>query len=138
MIFLERTLIVIKPDGVARSIVGEIISRFEKKGLRVVYLKMLRFDQELAKNFYSPHLGKPFFGELHSFIISGPVVAVVLEGPHAVTVVRGMVGVTKSFEAASGTIRGDFGLGYTDNVIHASDSEESFERESKIIFPEID
>jgi len=127
-------LIVIKPDGVARSLVGEIISRFEKKGFRVIQLKMMRFNKKQAKDFYSPHIGKPFFGELQDFIVSGPLVAAVIEGPHAVNVARGMIGVTKSFEAASGTIRGDFGLGYTDNIVHASDSDESFQRESKIIF----
>jgi nucleoside-diphosphate kinase len=102
-----------------------------------VALQMFRFDENRAKDFYSPHLGKPFFPELQSFIVSGPVVAIVLEGSNAVEVVRRMIGVTKSFEAASGTIRGDFALGYTDNVIHASDSQESFDRESKILFPKL-
>jgi nucleoside-diphosphate kinase len=133
----ERTLIVVKPDGVARSLTGEIISRFERKGFKIVALQLFRFDENRAKDFYSPHLGKPFFPELQSFIVSGPVVAVVLEGSNAIEVVRRMIGVTKSFEAASGTIRGDFALGYTDNVIHASDSQESFDRESKILFPNL-
>jgi nucleoside-diphosphate kinase len=134
---LERTLVVIKPDGVARGFVGEIISRFERKGFKLVRLRLLRFDISLARDFYSPHLGKPFFPDLESFISSGNVVAVILEGNNAVDVVRRMIGVTKSFEAASGTIRGDLGLGYTDNVIHASDSIESFARESKILFPDL-
>jgi nucleoside-diphosphate kinase len=133
----DRTLVVIKPDGVSRSLVGEIISRFERKGFKIVSLQMLRLDQDLAKDFYSPHVGKPFFPDLQSFISSGPVVAIVLEGSNAVEVVRRMIGVTKSFEAAAGTIRGDFGLGYTDNVIHASDSQDSFERESGILFPDL-
>jgi nucleoside-diphosphate kinase len=130
-------LVVVKPDGVRRRLVGEVISRFEKKGFVIIALQMLKFDSSLAKNFYSPHIGKPFFPELEKFITSGPVVAVVLEGYNAVDVVRNMIGVTKSFEAASGTIRGDFGLGYTENVIHASDSSESFARESKILFPNL-
>ena len=128
---------VVKPDGVKRSLVGEIISRFEKKGFVIIALRMLKFDSSLARNFYSPHVGKPFFPELEKFITSGPVVAAVLEGNNSVDVVRNMIGVTKSFEAASGTIRGDFGLGYTENVIHASDSSESFARESKILFPNL-
>lgn len=131
---MERTLIVIKPDGVSRSLCGDIISRFERKGFKIVALQMLLFDEALASDFYSPHIGKPFFPELQRFITSGPTVAAVLEGSNAVEVVRRMIGVTKSFEAAAGTIRGDFGLGYTDNVIHASDSKESFERESMVLF----
>ncbi len=127
----------VKPDGVRRGLVGEIIGRFEKKGFGIAALRMIRFDRKLAQDFYSPHLGKPFFPELENFITSGPVVAIVLEGSFAVDVVRRMIGVTKSFEAASGTIRGDFGLGYTDNVVHASDSQESYLRESKIIFPDL-
>jgi len=134
---MDRTLVMIKPDGVRRAIIGEIITRFEKKGFTVVALKMLKFSRNLAQDFYSPHVGKPFFSELENFITSGSVVAMVLEGSYAVDVVRRMIGVTKSFEAASGTIRGDFGLGYTDNIVHASDSQESYLRESKIIFPDL-
>ncbi len=127
----------IKPDGVSRKLVGEILARFERKGFSLTRLKLLKFDTTLAKDFYSPHVGKPFFPDLEKFITSGPVVAAVLEADNAVDVVRRMIGVTKSFEAASGTIRGDYGLGYTDNVIHASDSTESFSRESKILFPDL-
>lgn len=127
----------VKPDGVRRKLVGEIISRFEKKGFNLVGLKLLSFDRDLARDFYSPHVGKPFFPELEEFVISGPAVAMVLEGPNAVDVVRRMIGVTKSFEAASGTIRGDYGLGYTDNVVHASDSSESYAREAGIVFPHL-
>jgi nucleoside-diphosphate kinase len=129
--------VVVKPDGVKRSLVGEIVSRFEKKGFTIIALQMLKFDSSLARNFYSLHVGKPFFPELEKFITSGSAVAAVLEGNDAVNVVRNMIGVTKSFEAASGTVRGDFGLGYTENVIHASDSSESFARESKILFPNL-
>ena len=127
----------VKPDGVKRKLIGEIISRFERKGFTLSALKLLSFDSDLARDFYSPHVGKSFFPELEQFITSGPAVAMVLEGPNAVEVVRRMIGVTKSFEAASGTIRGDYGLGYTDNVAHASDSQESYLREAKIIFPDI-
>ncbi|HXQ92535.1 MAG TPA: nucleoside-diphosphate kinase [Nitrososphaerales archaeon] len=134
---MDRTLVVVKPDGVRRGLVGEIISRFEKKGFKIVALRLLSFDKDLANDFYSPHVGKPFFPELEQFIISGPAVAIVVEGDNAVEVVRRMIGVTKSFEASSGTIRGDFGLGYTDNVVHASDSQESYVRESKFLFPEL-
>lgn len=134
---MERTLIVVKPDGVSRKLVGEIVSRFERKGFKLIRLELLKFDSKLARDFYSPHVGKSFYPELEQFITSGPVVAAVLEGSNAVDVVRRMIGVTKSFEASSGTIRGDYGLGYTDNVIHASDSVESYARESKILFEDI-
>ncbi len=134
---LDRTLIVIKPDGVARCLSGEILARFERKGFKIVALQLLNFDKQLAENFYSPHVGKPFFPDLETFITSGPAIAAVLEGSEAVDVVRRMIGLTKSWEAPPGTIRGDFALGYTDNVIHASDSAESFERESKIVFPSL-
>lgn len=128
-------MVLVKPDGVRRGFVGEVLGRFEKKGFSLIALQMLKLDSKLANEFYSPHVGKPFFPELEKFMTSGPIVAMVLEGNNAVDVVRRMIGVTKSFEAASGTIRGDLSLGYTDNVVHASDSLESFQRESKIIFP---
>ncbi|GBC74863.1 Nucleoside diphosphate kinase [archaeon HR06] len=131
---IEQTLIVIKPDGVQRGLVGEILSRFEKKGFKIKALKMLNFSREMAEDFYSPHKDKAFFNDLINFIISGPVVAAILEGSYAISVVRSMIGSTKSYEALPGTIRGDYGLGVTDNIIHASDSKESFEREAKIIF----
>lgn len=120
-----------------RGLVGEIVSRFEKKGFALLSLRLLNFNRTLARDFYSPHIDKPFFPELERFITSGPVVAAVLEGDNAVDVVRRMIGVTKSFEAASGTIRGDLGLGYTENVIHASDSTDSYTRESRILFPDL-
>jgi nucleoside-diphosphate kinase len=131
---VEDTLIVVKPDGVARGLVGQIIGRFETKGFGVKRLQMLTMSKAQAEDFYSVHKGKPFFGELVTFITSGPVVGAVLSGRDAVATVRRMVGATKSWEAEPGTIRGDFGLGLTDNTIHASDSPESFDRESKVFF----
>ena len=130
----ERTLIVIKPDGIRRGLIGKIISRFEDKGFNVRDLRFFIFSREQAHEFYSVHMAKPFFEDLVSFISSGPVVACVLEGDNAITVVRLMTGATKSFEAAAGTIRGDYGLGLTENIIHASDSHQSFIKESGVIF----
>lgn len=130
----EDTLVVVKPDGVRRALVGEILGRFEKRGFAVKRLRMLTMSKSQAEEFYSVHKGKPFFGELVAFISSGPVVGAVLSGRDAVATVRRMVGATKSWEAASGTIRGDFGLGYTENIIHASDSAESFAKEQVAFF----
>ena len=130
----DRTLFIVKPDAVARNLTGSIISRFEQKGFKIIEMKMFRFTKQQAERFYGVHSEKPFFGELTSFICSGPVVSAIIEGEHAVSAVRIMVGATKSFEAAPGSIRGDFGLGFTDNIIHASDSKESFEHESKVVF----
>lgn len=130
----ERTLIVVKPDGVRRGLVGKILSRFEEKGLKIVGLKMFTFTEAQAERFYEPHIGKPFFQELVNFITSGPVVAAVLEAPNAVNVVRLMIGPTRPSEAPPGTIRGDFGLGVTENIIHASDSPESFQKEAAVVF----
>ena len=130
----EQTLIVIKPDGIRRRLVGKIISRFEDKGFEVKDLRFFSFSPKKADEFYSVHKEKPFFEELVSFISSAPVVACVLEGDNAITTVRQMTGATRSFEAAAGTIRGDYGLGVTENVIHASDSAESFIKESRVIF----
>ncbi len=130
----QESLFIIKPDGVERKLVGNIIARFEKKGFKIVKLKMLTFTKEMAEEFYSEHKSKPFFAELVSFIISGKVVAAVIEGDNVISTTREMVGTTKSFEAAPGSIRGDYGLGVTNNIIHASDSTESFEREVNIVF----
>ncbi|HYC12285.1 MAG TPA: nucleoside-diphosphate kinase [Nitrososphaerales archaeon] len=130
----EDTLIVVKPDAVRRGLVGRVVSRFEAKGFVVKRLLMVNMSKVQAEEFYSVHNGKPFFSDLVSFITSGPVVGAVLSGNDAVATVRRMVGATKSWEAAPGTIRGDFGLGLTDNVIHASDSAESFAKESKAFF----
>jgi len=130
----EQTLFIVKPDGVDRKLVGEIISRFEKRGFNIVKLRMFTFTKQMAEEFYSVHNSKPFFGELVSFITSGQVVAAVIEGNNAITTTRLMIGSTKSFEAAPGTIRGDIGLGISDNIIHASDSKESFEKEVAVVF----
>lgn len=130
----DETLILIKPDGLERGLIGKIISRFEERGFLVRNMKYLRLTEEAAKTFYSSHHEKPFFPELVEFITSGPIVACVLNGSNAVSVVRTMIGSTKAFEALPGTIRGDFGLGITDNLIHASDSVESFIKESHVIF----
>ena len=130
----EETLIVIKPDGVRRGLVGEIVGRFERKGFVIKRLQMQTMSKALAEEFYSVHKDKPFFGELVTFITSGPVVGVVLSGRDAVATVRRMVGNTKSWEAPAGTVRGDLSLGYTDNAIHASDSAESFTKESGVFF----
>ena len=130
----EQTLFIIKPDGVRRQLVGEIIARFERKGFVIQKLKMFTFTKELASEFYSVHNNKPFFEELLLYITSGPVVVTVVEGNNAVATTRQMVGATKSFEAEPGAIRGDFGLGFTENIIHASDSVESFEKEVNVVF----
>ena len=130
----EQSLFIVKPDGVEKKIVGQILTRFENKGFKIVKMKMFTFTREMAEEFYSAHKSKPFFGELVSFITSGRVVAAVIEGNNAIATTRLMVGSTKSFEASPGSIRGDFGLGVTDNIIHASDSKESFEKEVAIVF----
>ncbi len=130
----EETLIVVKPDGVKRGLVGEILGRFETKGFAIKRLHMLTMTKPQAQEFYSVHSDKPFFGELVAFITSGPVVGAVLSGHDVVATVRRMVGATKSWEAAAGTIRGDLGLGLTDNTIHASDSAESFKKEEAAFF----
>jgi nucleoside-diphosphate kinase len=131
---LEQTLIVIKPDGFGRHLTGRILARFEEKGLQIKNLTSFNFTIEKAQEFYGLHRDKSFFNELVKFISTGQVVACILEGGNAIAVVRSMIGTTKSFEAAPGTVRGDFGLGITDNVIHASDSYESFIKESRVIF----
>jgi nucleoside-diphosphate kinase len=131
---LEQTLIVVKPDGLKKGLVGKIISRFEEKGFQIVNLRSFQFNTDTARKFYDAHKDKHFFNELVSFICSGKTVGCILEGNNAISTIRLMVGNTKSTEAQPGTIRGDFGLGFTDNIIHASDSAESFIKESKIIF----
>jgi len=130
----EQSLFIVKPDAVARNLTGEVIARFERKGFKLVKLKLFNFRKDQAENFYGVHKDKPFFGELVSFITSGPVVAAVIEGNNAIATTRIMIGATKSFEAIPGSIRGDFGLGFTDNIIHASDSQESFDHESRVAF----
>ena len=130
----EQTLIVIKPDAFERKLTGTILSRFEDKGFLIKELKSYIFTKEKAEEFYDAHKNKPFFSELVSFISSSNVVACILEGENAINIVRLMIGTTRSFEAQPGTIRGDYGLGITNNIIHASDSYESFIKESKVIF----
>ena len=129
----DKTLILIKPDGVKKRHVGDIISRFEERGFNILHVRMLTMNSDQASNFYSIHKEKPFFSELIDYITSGPIVQVVLEGNSAIEIVRQMVGATNSLKAASGTIRGDFGISHTENVIHASDSVDSFEREFNIL-----
>jgi nucleoside-diphosphate kinase len=131
----ENTLILIKPDAFKRKLVGKILQRFEEKGFDIKQLKTYNFKTDAAKEFYSVHRSKPFFEDLVSFICSGTGVAFILEGNNAISTVRIMIGLTKSFDALPGTIRGDYGLGITDNIIHASDSYESFIKESAVVFP---
>ncbi len=131
---MERTFVMIKPDGVQRCLIGEIISRLERKGLKIVAMKMMKIERDLAERHYEEHREKPFFESLVSYVTSGPVVAMVVEGKNAVKVVRNLVGATNPVEASPGTIRGDFGMEIGRNVIHASDSKESAEREISLFF----
>jgi nucleoside-diphosphate kinase len=130
----QKTLIVIKPDAVKRRLIGRIVARFEEKGFQILELRLFLFSREKAEAFYYVHKERDFFRELVAFISSGKVLACILEGNDAINVVRTMVGLTKSYEASPGTIRGDFGLGLTDNIIHASDSHDSFIKESQVVF----
>ena len=133
---MDRTLILVKPDAFARGLTGEIIARFENKGLRIVALRHMTVTQDLAQQHYAEHEGKPFFGELVEFITSGPLVAMVLEGEEAVTAARQVIGATNPLEAAPGSIRGDFALEVGKNMVHGSDSNESAEREAALFFPD--
>ena len=133
---MSQTLILVKPDAFERALTGEVIARFERKGLRLQALKMLTATEEIANEHYAEHTEKPFFGELVSFITGGPLVAAVLEGPNAVEAARQLIGATNPVEAAPGSIRADFALEVTFNMVHGSDSEESAEREIAIWFPE--
>ena len=130
----EQTLIIIKPDAVKRNLVGEILSRFEKKGFTISKLKALNFTVEMAVQFYSDHNSKPFFGELVSFITSRKVVVAVIEGENVIDTTREIIGKTNPKDASPGTIRGDFGIDITENSIHASDSSESFDKEVNVVF----
>ncbi|GBD45506.1 nucleoside-diphosphate kinase [Thermoleophilum album] len=134
---MERTLILVKPDAFARGLTGEIIARFERKGLRIVALKSMQLDRETAERHYAEHREKPFFGELVDFITSGPLVAMVLEGERAVEAARQVIGATDPLAAAPGSIRGDFALSVQNNMVHGSDSPQSAEREVAIFFPEL-
>lgn len=131
---VENTYVMVKPDGVARGLVGEVVGRLEHKGLKLVNMRMLTIDADLAGRHYAEHTDKPFFGELVDFITSGPVVAMEWRGPDAVAVARNLMGVTNPVEAAPGTIRGDYGLVITENIVHGSDSVESAKRELGIFF----
>ena len=131
---IENTFVMVKPDGVARGLVGEVVSRFERKGLTLENMRMLTITDELAGRHYAEHTDKPFFGELVDFITSGPVVAMEWSGESAVSVYRTLIGGTNPAEAAPGTIRGDFGIVITHNLVHGSDSLESAKRELGIFF----
>ena len=133
---MNRTFAMVKPDGVQKGLVGEIISRFEKKGLKMVALKIMKITPELAEKHYGEHKGKPFFADLVNFITSGPVAAMVLEGENVIPTVRTMMGATNPQDAAPGTVRGDFALTIDENIIHGSDSPESAIREIGIFFKE--
>ena len=133
----ERTLVLIKPDGVRRGLAGEVIARIERKGLRIVAMDMRTIGRDLAETHYAEHVGKPFCGSLVDFITSGPLVALVAEGPRAIEAFRGLAGATDPVKAAPGTIRGDYALEVQDNIVHGSDSPDSAEREIKIFFPDL-
>ena len=133
---MDQTLILVKPDAFARSLTGEIIARFERKGLKIVALRGMTVSRELAERHYAEHSERPFFGELVDFITSGPIVAMVLEGPHAVKAARQTIGATDPLEAATGSIRGDFATEMGANMVHGSDSPESAAREAALFFPE--
>jgi nucleoside-diphosphate kinase len=134
---MDQTLILVKPDAFARGLTGEIIARFERKGLRIAALKHMTVDDDLAKRHYGEHEGKPFFGELVEFITSAPLVAMVLEGDQAVAAARQVIGATNPIDAAPGSIRGDFAIAVGQNMVHGSDSPESAERETALFFPEL-
>jgi nucleoside-diphosphate kinase len=134
---MDRTLILVKPDAFARSLSGEIIARFERKGLQIVAMRSLTVDRPLAERHYAEHAERPFFGELVDFITSGPILAMVLEGIDAVTAARQLIGATNPLEAAPGSIRGDFAVEMGQNMVHGSDSPESAARESALFFPDL-
>jgi len=134
---MDRTLILVKPDAFARRLTGEVIARFERRGLPIIALKYMTVDRDLAERHYDEHREKPFFGDLVEFITGGPLVAMVLEGHEAVTAARQTIGATNPLDAAPGSIRGDFGLEVQTNLVHGSDSPESAVREIGLFFPEL-
>ena len=134
---MSRTLILVKPDAFERNLTGEVIARFERKGLRIVAMKLMQVEVELAERHYSEHSSKPFFPELIEFITRGALVALVLEGPDAVPAARSVIGATNPVEAVPGSIRGDFALEVTFNLVHGSDSDATAEREIALWFPEL-
>ena len=133
---MERSLVLLKPDTVQRGLIGKLIARLEDKGLKVSAMKMMQVSDELAKSHYEEHVDKDFFSDLFDFITSSPIVAMVVEGEQAIGVTRGMMGATNPFEAKPGTIRGDYGLDLTKNLVHGSDSPESAKREIDLFFDE--
>ena len=133
----ERTLVLIKPDGVRRGLIGAVLSRIERKGLKIVALELRTLDRETASSHYAEHVGKPFFEPVMEFITSGPLVALVAEGPRAIEAFRALAGATDPVAASPGTIRGDHALEIGENIVHGSDSAESAQREIKIFFPEL-
>jgi nucleoside-diphosphate kinase len=133
---MSQTLILVKPDAFERALTGEVIARFERKGLRITALKKMTASEQIAHEHYAEHAEKPFFGELVDFITGGPLVAAVLDGPEAVKAARQLIGSTNPVEAETGSIRGDFALEVTYNMVHGSDSDESAAREIAIWFPE--
>jgi nucleoside-diphosphate kinase len=135
---MERTLILVKPDAFERNLTGEIIARFERKGLRLVAMKLMKMDRDLAQEHYAEHEGKPFFDELVTFITSGPLVAMVLEGEQVVAAARQVIGATNPLEASPGSIRGDLAISVGQNMVHGSDSPDSGKREVALFFPELD
>jgi nucleoside-diphosphate kinase len=134
----ERTLILVKPDAFARGLTGEIVARFERKGLRLVALQMMTMSRSLAERHYAEHEGKPFYGELVEFITSAPLVAMVLEGPRAIEAARQVIGATDPLQASPGSIRGDFAMEVGQNMVHGSDAPESATREVGLFFGELD
>ncbi|WP_371400801.1 nucleoside-diphosphate kinase [Kribbella sp. NBC_00662] len=133
----QRTLVLLKPDTVRRGLVGEVLGRFEAKGLRIVAMDLRTIDGEMADQHYAEHVEKAFYPPLRDFVTSGPLVAMVLEGDEAIEVIRALNGATDGRKAAPGTIRGDFSLSNRENLVHGSDSEESASREIKIWFPDL-
>lgn len=132
----ERTLVLVKPDGVRRGLIGEVIGRIERKGLTVTHLEMRTIARDTAEQHYAEHADKPFFSDLVSFITSGPLVAMIVEGDDAVRAVRGLMGATNPLDAAPGSIRGDYATAIGENIVHGSDSPENGQREAKLFFPE--
>ncbi|MDD3396826.1 MAG: nucleoside-diphosphate kinase [Acidaminococcaceae bacterium] len=126
---MEQTLVLVKPDGVRKQLIGEIVARFEKRGLKIAALKLVKMTEAQAKFHYAEHEGKPFFGELVEFITSGPVAAMVISGDNAIKAVRGMMGATNPLDSVPGSIRGDYALTIGENIVHGSDSPESAQRE---------
>lgn len=131
----DRTLVLVKPDAVRRGLVGEVVGRLERKGLRIVALELRTIDRATAEEHYAEHRARPFFAELVEFITSGPLVALVVEGPRAVAAVRGIMGVTDPVQAVPGSVRGDYALEIGQNLVHGSDSAESASREIELFFP---